>query len=127
MRRPVWLLCLVVLSGACGASIVGPGEPPVIQAIAPATAATGDVVTITGTGFSTTSNAVRIGAGYLPSLASSDGRSLRFSLPTTLSPCPPDAQVCVAMVVLLTPGTYKLVVTNDGGTSNEAALQVIAR
>ncbi len=82
---------------------------------------------MTGNGFASSSNAVRIGSGYLHNLASPEGTSLRFMLPTALSACPPTAQVCVALAVLLRPGTYTVAVINANGTSNEVTLQVVAR
>ena len=53
-----------------------------------------------------TGNAITFGIGYLHGVASADGVSLRFALPAALTPCPPGAQVCIALAVLLTPGTY---------------------
>jgi hypothetical protein len=129
MRFTACLACLAALSFACaGSTPTAPGaQPPVLQQIQPSALAVGDSAIVTGVGFTGSANALRIGAGYLTSLSSSDGTSLRFVLPTSLSACPPRAQVCVALAVLLTPGTYTVSVVNDNGTSNEATLQVVAR
>ena len=74
-----------------------------------------------------TGNAITFGIGYLHGVASADGVSLRFALPAALTPCPPGAQVCIALAVLLTPGTYPVSVVNANGTSNEMPLQVAAK
>jgi len=70
---------------------------------------------------------VRIGDGYLGNLTSSDRSTLRFTLPAYLSPCPPEVQVCIQVVVEVKPGSYQVSVTNANGTSNAVTMQVVGR
>ena len=108
----------------------GPSAPtsaPVLLGITPASAAVGDTVTIRGSGFTSIGNGVKIGVGYLNGVGTADSTSLRFALPSALTPCPPSAQVCIALALLLTPGTYQVAVLNANGTSNELSLQVVAK
>lgn len=128
--RPILSMALLALTAsACiGSSPFGPWEPvlpPAVAKIQPATAAVGDPITITGSGFTATDNAVKIGAGYLNKISSADAVTIRFDLPSYLAACPPDQQVCVALALPLPPGTYKLSVVNAHGTSNEVPLVVI--
>lgn len=108
----------------------GPTAPtaaPAVSGVSPSAAAVGDTVTISGSGFTSTANAIKIGAGYLLGIATPDSTSLRFTLPTALTPCPPGTQVCITLAVLLTPGTYPVSVVNANGTSNELTFQVVAK
>jgi hypothetical protein len=128
MRIGAGLICLAVLVGGCGGSSpTAPGVAPEVRGIQPAEIAVGDTAVITGSGFTASANSVHLGPGYLKDLASSDGTSIRFALPTALSPCPPSAEVCAALAVLLTPGTYSLSVVNANGTSNDITLRIVAR
>jgi hypothetical protein len=118
------------LTGCSLSSTRGPAAPtaaPAVSGIGPSPASIGDTVTISGTGFTSTANAITFGIGYLHGVASADGASLRFALPAALTPCPPSAQVCVALAVLLTPGAYQVSVVNANGSSNGMPLQVVAR
>ena len=129
----LWALGLVVctpamLAAACGrASPIAPSTPPAVSRIAPASAAIGDTLTITGAGFTLTGNAIKIGSGYLLNVSSPDGTSLQFALPASLGVCPPSTEVCIQLALAVTPGDYKVSVVNAHGTSNEVALQVVAR
>jgi hypothetical protein len=118
------------LTGCSLSSTRGPTAPtaaPTLSGISPSSASVGDTITLAGSAFTSTANAITFGIGYLHGVASADGVSLRFALPTALTPCPPSAQVCVALAVLLTPGTYPVSVVNANGTSNELSLQVVAK
>jgi hypothetical protein len=120
-------VCVVVtaLVCACGGSPAAPGHAPVVREIQPAELAVGDTAVLTGTGFAATGNGIHLGPGYLNGVPSSDGTSLRFVLPTALSACPPDTQVCIALAVLVTPGTYRVSIINANGTSNEISLRIV--
>jgi hypothetical protein len=100
---------------------------PTVLQVQPSAPAVGDTVTLSGSGFTVTENTIRIGTGYLAHVSTSDGSTLRFALPASLSPCPPEAQVCVQIVLQLTPGAYQLSVINANGTSAPITLQVKAR
>ena len=120
---------MLVAASACGATTptTPTGPAPVITKVSPATAAVGDQITITGTGFTATGNSVKLGSGYTSALSSSTTTSLSFTLPSALSVCAPSAQACVALAVLVTPGTYTVSVLNANGTSNEMSLLIAAK
>lgn len=128
MRAARWLSLLAALAVGCSGDSPSeptpPGQVPTIQRIQPSASPVGGTVTITGAGFTPTANAVRIGSGYLLGQDSTDGTSIRFALPEYLGVCPPGTQACIAIALVLTPGTYKVAVVNAGGTSNEVALTV---
>ena len=135
MRRALATLplaiALVAMAAACAGTSGGTPTSPtgacVLASISPSQAAVGDSIALSGSGFTPSDNAIRIGAGYLLGVASGDGASLTFTLPATLSPCPPGTQVCVTLVLLVTPGTYQVSVVNAKGTSNELAVKVVDR
>ncbi len=128
MRVTIWTALLVAMAFGCiGSSPVEPGSRPTIVQLQPSTAAVGDAMTITGSRFTSSTNAVKIGAGYLYNLSSADSTTLHFDLPDYLGVCPPDQQVCVALALPLPPGDYKVSVVNANGTSNQVSLHVIAK
>jgi hypothetical protein len=133
MRAPAALLSVIGLTAVLGChwqSDRNPAAPtavPALTAVTPAQASVGDPIALTGSAFTASNNSIRIGPGYLHGMASSGGTSLTFTLPSALSPCPPWAQVCITLAVLVTPGTYQVAVVNANGTSNELPLQVVAR
>jgi hypothetical protein len=108
--------------------IIESGSPPlpvqVERRMRWAAASIGQTVTLIGTGFTAGRNTVQIGDGYVVNLSAPDSSSLRFTLPDHLDPCPPDTQACVAVILPLLPGSYKVWVTNAHGTSNAATLEV---
>lgn len=131
MRSILSAALVLLLAAACiDMSPFDPGAPgprPTITRVQPTEPAVGDQVVITGTGFTPTGNALRIGAGYILRLASADSTTIRLALPSYLGACPPDQQVCVALALPMAPGTYKLSVINAHGTSNEVDFRVVAR
>jgi hypothetical protein len=128
MRGVRWLSLVAALAAGCSGESPSkptpPGPTPVIQQIQPFASQVGGTVTITGSGFTSAANAIRIGSGYLHNQDSAAGTSIRFVLPEYLGVCPPGAQACIAMALVLTPGTYKVSVVNTAGTSNEVVLTV---
>jgi hypothetical protein len=129
MRTRIGLAFLAVCV-SCGCARSSPTEPspspPTVRQIQPPAPAVGDTVTLSGTGF-TTDNTIKIGVGYLAHVSTSDPSTLRFALPASLSPCPPQAEVCMAVVLVVTPGTYQLSVINANGTSIPVTMQVVAK
>jgi IPT/TIG domain len=92
---------------------------PTVSAVAPVAAEVGASVTVTGTGFTDTGNAIRIGNGYVLDLPSSDGTTITFTLPQALDACPPNASgPCPQAFARLMPGEYELSVITSGGASN---------
>jgi len=84
---------------------------PTISYITPTSGGVGTSVTVLGSGFSTTGNAVHFGNGIIGNLLSSDGRSLSFTVPTTIS------GYGYQPVGL---GTYNVSVSNSAGVSSNS-------
>lgn len=137
-RRVSVVACVSIAAGLAASAALGcggaarrnpssPSGAPALMSITPPQASVGDSITLRGSAFAASDNAIKIGAGYLHGVASSTGTSLTFTLPSALTPCPPDTQVCIALALVVTPGTYRLAVVNARGASNELSLQVIAR
>ncbi|HEX7486604.1 MAG TPA: IPT/TIG domain-containing protein [Vicinamibacterales bacterium] len=125
-------IALLAVCALCGCARCSPAEPsaaraPTVRRIQPSAPAVGDTVTFSGTGFTRTENTIKIGSGYLAHVSASDTSTLRFALPAFLSPCPPEAQVCIQIVLDLTPGTYPVSVINANGTSIPVTMQVVAK
>lgn len=129
MRSIVSTLLLTFAAAACiGSSPFAPlGPRPAVAKVQPSPASVGDQVTVTGTGFTPTGNALEIGAGYILKLDSADSTSIRLALPSYLGACPPNQEVCVALALPMAPGDYKLSVINANGTSNQVSFTVIAK
>ena len=128
MRPFISALLLTVTATACiGSSPFEPATRPTIARIQPSTAAVGDQITITGTGFTATDNALKFGAGYILKLPSADSTSIRLTLPSYLGVCPPNQEICVALALPMAPGDYKVSVVNANGTSNDISFQVITK
>ena len=118
----VGLLVLIAAHVACRDSVTAPSSAPTIISLSPALAQIGDTITVTGTGFTQTGNAIQIGTGYVLGVPSSDGKTLRFVLPAYLGSCPPFVDVCAMFAIQVSPGTYQLFVINAHGTSNAVSL-----
>jgi hypothetical protein len=131
MRPYISTVLFVLVATACiGSSPFAPwgaGQRPEIAQIQPSTAAVGDQVTVTGTGFTPTDNALKIGAGYILHLESTDATSIRVTLPSYLGVCAPGQEVCVALALPMAPGDYELSVINAHGTSHAVAFHVLAK
>ncbi len=73
-------------SSSCGSNgSSGSVTAPTASYLNPNSGAVGTYVTIFGTGFSASNNAVHFGTGVIANLPSTDGRSLSFTVPTQLS------------------------------------------
>ncbi len=131
MRSTLALAIVLVAATACiGSSPFEPwpgGPKPTLTSIQPSTASVGDQIVITGTGFTPDGNSVRIGAGYINKLPSSDATTIRLTLPSYLGVCPPDQEVCVALALQMAPGDYRVSVITANGTSNDVAFRVVAK
>ena len=128
MRSIILVGLLTFVTIACvGSSPFRLGPRPAVAQIQPSSAAVGDEITISGSGFTATDNALRIGAGYILKLPSADTTTIRLTLPSYLGACAPGQEVCVALALPMAPGTYKLSVVNANGTSNQVSFQVIAK
>ena len=132
MRALAAFSVLVVLFGGPTCSRTSSGNPiaptaaPVLTTVTPSQALVGDSITLKGSGFSASGNSIRIGEGYLHGVSSAGGTSLTFSLPETLTRCPPGTPPCLAPAILLVEGTYQVSVVNANGASNGLPLKVVA-
>jgi hypothetical protein len=86
---------------------------PTIFSTNPNSGLTGSTVTITGSGFSTTGNTVRIGSLVVNNVTSLDGRTVSFIVPTTMNTYAGYPQYVV-------PGTYAMTVSNAYGYVSNA-------
>jgi hypothetical protein len=77
--------------------------------LSPNSGAVGSTVTIFGSGFSQSNNSVRFGNGIIAGIGSIDGRSLSFTVPSTLSGYGSQ---------LVTLGSYNVSVTNATGAQS---------
>ncbi len=118
----------VTMGTGCSTTPTTPtGPAPVLTKVSPTSAAIGDTITITGTGFTATGNTVKLGSGYTAALNSSTTTTLTFTVPSALGVCAPTAQACVALALTVSPGATTLAVLNSNGTSNELAFTVVAK
>jgi len=125
-----FLTAVLAVSGCSSDTPSAPtpnGPAARLTQVEPTSAAVGDWLTITGSGFTATGNSAKIGAGYLHNIPSDDTKTLTFVLRGNLGACPPTAAVCTQQALPLTAGTYKLAVVNVNGTSNELVLQVVEK
>lgn len=95
---------------------------PSIDSVRPWQGPLGTEITILGK-FSKTRHSIQFGEGYIHGIVS-DGRSLSFVLPDSLSVCGLGAELCRAKAMLVTPGVYPLLVINEKGESRVLRFQV---
>lgn len=126
------ILCMVLaLSSANACSSTRPtgnpaGPSPTVARLAPESVAVGATVTITGSGFKATDNAIKINGGYLRDLSSSNGTTITFTLPENMDMCPPFTNgPCIQSAMIVAPGEYSLSVMTRDGTSNSTKLVVV--
>lgn len=137
MRRSaiaVVFLGLVTLLGACGR---GGSDEVRIDSIEPSSATFGDEIVIRGRGFTAENNDIGFGlnggqpsdeydgtfkTGFIPRVASPDGKTLRFALEETLGACAYsrlDPEVpCVTIGLTISVGETQVAVFNRHGVSN---------
>lgn len=92
---------------------------PSVTSITPASGSTGTVVSVYGSGF-TSSNTVHFGIGGKMSVPSyNNGTLLYFTIPSTVSNCDVimTFAVCTNPIEQVGPGSYQLYVTNTNGQS----------
>ena len=96
-------------------------KTPVISSVFPASAPARTEVTITGSGFAQTGNEIHFGTEIIPDVASADGKTLVFAVPSGCrggSPCAPGTYPEIL------PGSYEIYVVNEKGTSNKVVFTV---
>ncbi|HTH93417.1 MAG TPA: peptidoglycan-binding protein [Candidatus Paceibacterota bacterium] len=97
---------------------------PTITSLSPSTGSPNTVVTIIGTGFTSTNNTVHLAIGGIGNLSSADGRTLQFTVPTAIGPYCKADQACPMYVMLLNNGSYPVYVENANGLSNNMSFTV---
>jgi len=103
-----------------------PSGSPSIASIAPSSAAVGATVTITGSNFSASDNAVHFASGIFFNVPSADGRTLVFALPAMVSLCDVSNLLCGSATALGV-ATYQLYVSTGNGPSNSVLFTVTAQ
>ena len=102
---------------------------PSIVSVSPSTAKVGDTITVTGTGFTVSSNDVHFGVGGLinvTTLAKVKGTLLTFQVPASINNCdfstglPP----CTNKSYSVVPGSYALYIVNQNGKTNSVTFTV---
>ncbi len=97
-------------------------QAPILSQITPSSGTIGTEVMLTGTGFTPTENTINFGRvpNAIINLASSDGKTLTFTVPSQLCNQLSGSAVCPQ----LQPGTYDVSVANAEGTSNAVEFKV---
>ena len=100
--------------------------PPTVNSLSPSSGKIGAAVVVNGSNFTPSGNQVKFGLGYIGHLPSDDGKTLRFVVPDTLSPCPPDStDPCPTILARVAPGaSYQVAVIAHGESSNTATFTV---
>jgi hypothetical protein len=125
--RNTTVLVAALAMASCGPSPYQPSSAPTIAQVQPTTVAIGGTITLVGSGFTAGGNVVEFGDGYLGATLNSDTTVLRFTVPDYLDPCAPTAEMCIATIVMMTPGPYRVVVSNANGRSNAVTVQVTGK
>jgi hypothetical protein len=109
-----------------GALVSTPTVPQIVQ-LSPTSGLVGTVVTVSGSGFTSSGNHVVTSNGFAwANVGSSNGSALSFTVPSSAGVyCPTGGQVACPMVMeQIAAGTYLLDVVNANGTSNQASFTV---
>lgn len=119
------IIGIIILAGIAGYVVVNrqTQKPPipVSERILPSEAPIGAEISIVGSGFTSTKNSLQFGIGfaYLNNLISSDGETIKFTLPESFDTCNPDGSVCAELLSRPIPGQiYEVGVINANGRSN---------
>jgi hypothetical protein len=118
-------MCVGSLIAACSMATPTPTSTPSVVGVAPSTVKVGARVTVTGAGYASSGNAVKIGEGYLLNLPSDDGTTIVFTLPGALELCAPGTERCSALAMEVRPGIYDLLVMVANDASNVVKLTVV--
>ncbi len=90
---------------------------PELNSISPSSGHVGRQVTLYGSGFTRYDNTVHFGNGGKSNVSSSNGDSIRFTIPSSVGPCDitTGGYACAAYEQLVTPGSYPIYVSNSKG------------
>jgi hypothetical protein len=123
----VTILVAVLAIVGCGQSPAAPRAVEVV-ALSPSSGPVGTSVQITGSGFESSKNVVKFGAGYIGDVTSPDGTMLRFTVPARLDLCPPaDLQSnapCGDSIPAVRAGAYPVSVVTRNGATRELTFRV---
>jgi len=91
-----------------------------LASLNPTSGRPGTVVTLSGSGFSSSDNTVHFGVGGSRNVPAYGSTSLQFTVPSYVSPCDliQSGYLCGSPVTSVTPGTYPVYVTNNAGATN---------
>ncbi len=110
---------------SCGGATNIPTSGLSLQSLSPNLVAIGNTVTLYGTGF-TSDNTILLASGAIAHVASYNGTSLSFTVPSTIGPDCSGTTLCPDWIRQLTPGTYNVSIENTYGTSNTLTLTITA-
>ncbi len=115
----VTTVCVFAIS--CDDSVAEPsrtGTAVTITTITPTSGPVGTLVTVQGSGFAAQNNTVKFGRGFVRGLSSSDGTTIRFSVPEGLDLCSPvSTGPCQGAFPRVTPGDYTVAIMTGQETS----------
>lgn len=102
---------------------------PIIWSLDPKNGPVGTVVTIHGAEFAATNTVMMdsLVAANMKNIASTDGKTLTFTIPTTLGPSCNPGEMCAQFLLEVTPNTYPIVVMTDGATHAAGTFTVTAK
>ena len=88
--------------------------------LSPTSGRVGTQVTLTGSGFTASNNTVHFGIGGMQNVASANGTTIYYTIPSYLSACDlmTSGMACTPYAQSVVPGTYPLYVTNGNGASS---------
>jgi peptidoglycan hydrolase-like protein with peptidoglycan-binding domain len=99
-------------------------QSPVVSSLSPTSGAIGTTVTVTGSGF-TNDNTVMFDSGAILHVSSSNGTTLTFNVPDSLTPaCYYSTPRCLVATRMVTAGNYSVSIQNSNGTSNSLVFTV---
>ncbi len=107
-------------------------QQPIINQIIPDRASVNTEIIIIGSGFTATSNSIKLtlnnAVGFINDLNSSDSTRLSFFVPDGLNLCSPESiankKQCPGGYPRTQPGIYSISVTNNNGQSNVVEFEI---
>ena len=115
-------------SSTTSVQVTGSSSGPLsLSTLTPTFGSKGTVITLNGSGFSSTGNTVHFGIGGSRDVYSANGTTITFTIPHFVSPCDVVAAglLCGAPVTPVTNGSYPVYVTNGQGATNVQYFTVI--
>ena len=88
-----------------------------LVSLSPNSGAVGTQITIGGSGF-TNDNIIHFGGGAVGNVISGNGKTLSFTVPSSIGPYCKPGTMCPMYMMEVTPRAYDVYVENESGTSN---------